>query len=98
MNLGTIKSTIDIIVEHSIYECRESLKIAFEISTSGTSVKSKVSTNQLGLVSSLGFRNKIWNELDKVFSDDIYQICKQVCRVIIFCRLFLFHIYSRLHF
>lgn len=79
MNLGTIKLTTDSTVEHSVYECRESLKIAFEISTSGTSVKSKVSSSHLGLASSIGFRNKVWNELDKVFSEDIYQICKQVC-------------------
>lgn len=77
MNLGTINSTIESTIDHSLYECRESLKMAFE-PNSGASLKTKGGTGHLGLVSSLGFRNKIWHELEKVFSEDIYHICKQV--------------------
>lgn len=80
MNLGTIKSTTEGVVEHSIYECRESLKIAFDLST-GTTTKNKGGVGHLSLVSSQGFRNKVWTELEKVFSEDFYQICKQVFRL-----------------
>lgn len=81
MNLETIKSTTESTVEHSLYECKESFKMAFEVSL-GTSVKTKGGIGHLGLVSSLGFRNKVWNELEKAFSEDIYQICKQVSKKI----------------
>lgn len=77
MNLETIESTLESILEHSFYECKESFKMAFEVSL-GTSVKSKTGMGHLTLVSPMGFRNKVWNELEKVFSEDIYQICKQV--------------------
>lgn len=78
MNLGTIKLTTEGVIEHSLYECTESLKMAFEVSL-GTSSKGKGGPGHLNLVSSQGFRNKIWSELEKVFSEDIYQTSKQVC-------------------
>lgn len=80
MNLGTINSTTEGVIDHSLYECRESLKMAFEVSL-GTTSKSKGGPGHLNFVSSQGFRNKVWSELEKVFSEDIYQLCKQVCNL-----------------
>lgn len=77
LNLGTIKATIDNVIDHNLYECRESLKMAFEVNL-GTSMKNKGVAGHLNLISSQGFRNKVWSELEKVFSEDIYQIGKQV--------------------
>ncbi|KAJ8954370.1 hypothetical protein NQ318_011043 [Aromia moschata] len=76
INLGTIRSTTDKLIEQNLYECRESLKTAFDTSSSGT--KTKGGPGRVTLTSSQGFRNKIWSEIEKAFTEDIYQICKQV--------------------
>ncbi|CAH1982075.1 unnamed protein product [Acanthoscelides obtectus] len=75
INLGMIKSTIDSFVEHSLYECREGWKSAFEVSSASSKTKGG-SAVQLSF--SQGFRSKTWTELEKVFSEDIYQTCKHV--------------------
>ncbi|VEN55180.1 unnamed protein product [Callosobruchus maculatus] len=76
INLGIIKSTIDSFVEHSLYECREAWKSAFEIASIPN--KSKSGAGQIQLSFSQGFRNKTWTELEKVFSEDLYQACKHL--------------------
>lgn len=74
--MGIIKTTTDNLIEHNLYEYRESIKSAFEISV-GTS-KSKNVPGHISLTTSHGYKNKVWSELERVFSEDIYQICKQV--------------------
>ncbi|XP_057656246.1 conserved oligomeric Golgi complex subunit 5 [Diorhabda carinulata] len=77
INIGTIKSVVDNFVDNNLHEIKECLKLAFTIPLN-TSVKSKGGPGHLNSSSSQGFRNKIWCELEKVFTEDIYQICSQV--------------------
>ncbi|CAG9825143.1 unnamed protein product [Phaedon cochleariae] len=77
INLGTVKSVVESIVEHNLYECRESLKSAFAVSSVNT-MKSKGGPGHISLMSMPNFRTKAWAELRKVFSEDIYQMCQQV--------------------
>ncbi|KAG5889011.1 hypothetical protein JTB14_033940 [Gonioctena quinquepunctata] len=78
INLGTIESVTNGLIEQNLHECRESLKAAFGVSSGGISSKSKNAPGHINLSSSQGFRNKVWLEVEKVFSEDFYQICKQV--------------------
>ncbi|KAJ8951184.1 hypothetical protein NQ314_007724 [Rhamnusium bicolor] len=78
INLGTIKTTTDNLIEQNLDEYRECLKTAFDINVGGSSTKNKGGPGRVTLTSSQGFRSKIWTELEKAFSEEIFQICKQV--------------------
>ncbi|KAL3282359.1 hypothetical protein HHI36_005545 [Cryptolaemus montrouzieri] len=73
INLGTVTKVLDNFLESTLSECRQSIKSAFEITG-----KSKSGPGKINLSSSQGFRTKIWTELEKAFSEDIQQQCKQV--------------------
>ncbi|KAJ8920765.1 hypothetical protein NQ315_004905 [Exocentrus adspersus] len=77
-NLGDIKQTTDNLIQHNLNECRDCLKTTFSIHGGGALSKSKGGPGRVTLTSSQGFRNKIWIEIEKLFSEDIYHICKQV--------------------
>lgn len=78
-NLGTLQETTTNLIEQNLVECREMLKTAFEVNSQvmNPSLKPK-GPGKVALSSSQGFRNKIWTELERIFTEDIYQICKQV--------------------
>ncbi|XP_076269956.1 conserved oligomeric Golgi complex subunit 5 four way stop [Rhynchophorus ferrugineus] len=78
VNLGTINNTVDNFIKQNVNECHEMFKSAVDINVNGGIVKNKGNSSRIQITSSQGFRSKIWNELDKCFSEDIYQICKQV--------------------
>nr|XP_023014138.1 conserved oligomeric Golgi complex subunit 5 [Leptinotarsa decemlineata] len=78
INLGTVESVLDSFVEQNLYECRESLQSALEATAGSFSTKAKNVPGHVNIPSSQGFRNKIWIEVEKVFSEDFFQICKQV--------------------
>lgn len=90
--MGTIRATTESIVDHSLYECQESFKMACEV-TLGTKSKS-TGTGHLNLVSSHGFRNKVWTELERVFSEDMFHICKQVCISFVVYLLIIIYFYQ----
>ncbi|CAH0557010.1 unnamed protein product [Brassicogethes aeneus] len=77
INLGTIKTISDNFIDQCLNEFRECLKKAFEISPNA-SIKSKAAPGKVSLTSSQGFRSRVLNELEKAFSEDVYQVCKQV--------------------
>ncbi|CAG9858527.1 unnamed protein product [Phyllotreta striolata] len=77
INLGTIQSVADNFIENNLHECKESVKQAFAVNT-GVQSKHKSGPGHVSLTSSQGFRNKVWSEVEKAFSEDIYSICKQV--------------------
>lgn len=72
-----MKTVTNNFIDQSLNEFKDCLKSAFEINQSVSS-KSKGGPGKVTLSSSQGFRNKLWSELEKAFSEDIYQICKQV--------------------
>lgn len=78
--MGLETSTIEGLIKQSLDECRESFKLALESGLSPTTgaVKLKSGPGKVQLTSSQGFRTRIWSELERCFSDDIYAMCKQV--------------------
>lgn len=80
MNLGTINDATQKLVDLSLAECRESLKSAFDISSgiAGLSGKTKAAPGRTTATSLHTMRNRVWSDLDKAFSEEIYQQCKQV--------------------
>ncbi|XP_044751811.1 conserved oligomeric Golgi complex subunit 5 [Coccinella septempunctata] len=75
INLGTINKVLDNLISSTLSECKQSITYAFE---SASNTKSKAGQGRISLSSSQGFRTKIWTELEKAFSEDIHQHCKQV--------------------
>ncbi|KAJ3656220.1 hypothetical protein Zmor_015314 [Zophobas morio] len=78
INLGIINNTLQTTIENSLSECRECLKAAFDYNALSTSSKVSKGPGRITLTSSQGFRNKIWIEIEKAFSEEIYQNCKQI--------------------
>ncbi|KAK9869808.1 hypothetical protein WA026_003539 [Henosepilachna vigintioctopunctata] len=75
INLGSVNKILDNFMDSSLLECKQSIECAFEIATSN---KFKSNTGRVSLTTSQGFRNKIWTELEKAFSEDIHQQCRRV--------------------
>ncbi|XP_030751330.1 conserved oligomeric Golgi complex subunit 5 [Sitophilus oryzae] len=78
INLGVINDTVNNFIKQNIDECRDIIKSALDVNISTSINKSKGGSGRMQFNSSQGFSNKLWNELEKCFSGDIYQICKQV--------------------
>lgn len=78
INLGVIETTVDNFIKQNVEECQEIIKIALEVNINSGLNKPKGGPGRVQLTSSQGFRTKIWSELEKTFSEDVYQICKQV--------------------
>lgn len=80
INLGTISTSIQNTVDIALAECRESLKTTFDVRVNldAATIKGKQGPGRAALTSSQGFRTRIWSDMEKVFSDEIYQQCKQV--------------------
>ncbi|ERL92500.1 conserved oligomeric Golgi complex subunit 5 [Dendroctonus ponderosae] len=78
INLGLIKATIDNFMVQNVAECREILKAALETGGSTAVGKPKGTSSRMQLSTSQGFKTRIWTELEKSFSEDIYKICKQM--------------------
>lgn len=67
----------------SLGECKESLKSALDTSSGiNQSLKNK-GPGRVALSSSQGFRTRIWNDLEKAFTEEIYEQCKRVNNTII---------------
>ncbi|XP_018576829.1 conserved oligomeric Golgi complex subunit 5 [Anoplophora glabripennis] len=77
-NLGTIKTITNNLVQQNLDECRVCLQMALSANVGGNLAKNKGGPGRVALTSNQGFRSKIWIELEKLFSEDVYQICKQV--------------------
>ncbi|XP_017779416.1 PREDICTED: conserved oligomeric Golgi complex subunit 5 [Nicrophorus vespilloides] len=78
-NLGTLKSAIENVVSIAAEECRESLKTTFDARVNVDSLANKkAGPGRANLTSSQGFRIRIWADLEKAFSEEIYQQCKQI--------------------
>ncbi|XP_050507229.1 conserved oligomeric Golgi complex subunit 5 [Diabrotica virgifera virgifera] len=77
INIGTIESVANSFVDNNLHECRESLKLALSVSSFASS-KTKGGPGHINITSSQGFRTKVWSEIEKVFAEDIFSICKQV--------------------
>ncbi|EFA03811.1 Conserved oligomeric Golgi complex subunit 5-like Protein [Tribolium castaneum] len=78
INLGTIDATLHTTIENNFSECRECLKTAFDASIVSSGLKTTKGPGRATLTTSQGFRNKIWSEIEKAFSEEIYQNCKQI--------------------
>lgn len=77
--MGTLQEITTNLVDQNLSECRDNLKFAFEINAQVTNPSLKGKTpGKLTLSSSQGFRQKIWTELERVFTEDIYQTCKHI--------------------
>ncbi|XP_045470713.1 conserved oligomeric Golgi complex subunit 5 [Harmonia axyridis] len=76
INLGTINKVLDDFISSTLSESIQGITYALETTASG---KSKaVQGRNISLSSSQGYKTKMWTELEKAFSDDIYKHCKQV--------------------
>lgn len=62
-------------------ECRESLRTAFDPSGGSASGinKKQGGPGRATLTSSQGFRTRVWGDLEKAFSEELYRQSKQVC-------------------
>lgn len=76
--MGTIKTTTNNLIQQNLDECRECLQTALNVNVGVSVTKNKGGPGRVALTSNQGFRSKIWIELEKLFSEDVYQICKQV--------------------
>lgn len=74
--MGTINKVLDDFISSTLSESIQGITYALETTASG---KSKaVQGRNISLSSSQGYKTKVWTELEKAFSDDIYKHCKQV--------------------
>ncbi|XP_022914460.1 conserved oligomeric Golgi complex subunit 5 [Onthophagus taurus] len=80
INMGIIKTAIQNAIDISLSECRESLKASFDLNVNitGNLNKNKVGPGKANLSSSQGFRSRIWVDLEKAFSEEIYKQCRQI--------------------
>lgn len=80
LNLGTINDATQKHIDLSLAECSESLKSALYVTSGigGVTVKSKVTPGRTTTTPMHTLRNRVWSDLDKAFSEEIYQQCKQV--------------------
>ncbi|KAK5645700.1 hypothetical protein RI129_004164 [Pyrocoelia pectoralis] len=80
INLGTIKTVTGNLTSVCLNECKETLKLALDarIGMSADISKKHVGPGRANISSSQGFKSRIWTDLEKTFSDDIYDQCKQV--------------------
>lgn len=62
----------------SLGECRESLKSSLDTVGPSGAPRPKQGPGRVNLVSSQGFRTRVWADLEKAFSEEIFQQCKQV--------------------
>ncbi|KAF5273590.1 hypothetical protein FQR65_LT04588 [Abscondita terminalis] len=79
INLGTLKTATANVVEVSLGECRECLKSAFD-TRSGISAEfnKKPGPGRANLASSQGFKQRVWADLEKAFSEELYTQSKQI--------------------
>ncbi|XP_050312688.1 conserved oligomeric Golgi complex subunit 5 [Anthonomus grandis grandis] len=75
INLGTIEPTLETLIKENLNECGDILKMALDSATNPVVL---VKSGRGQLPSSQGFRQKVWTELEKGFSEGIYKICKQI--------------------
>lgn len=66
--------------------------MAFDVSTVSTGLKTTKGPGRATLTTSQNFRNKVWAEIEKAFSEEIYQNCKQVQNTDYNERLLYFHL------
>ena len=58
------------------------MKIALDMTNGASTInRSKIGPGNMNLSTSQGFREKVWSELEKAFSEEVYQQCKQVCNI-----------------
>lgn len=78
INLGTIKNATDNIVDIALNECIECLKSAVDTNSNNTTFKKPGGPGRVNMVSSQGFRSRIWDDLEKAFTEELYCQAKQV--------------------
>lgn len=67
------------IINSAITECEESLKSSVEIiGIPSVSTKKQQGPGKANITSTQNFRTKVWNSLEKTFSEEIFMHCKQV--------------------
>lgn len=79
-NLGMLNTSLDNFINIALSECRESLKTSFDL-TGNLNINinaNKVGPGKAALTTSQGFRQRVWTDLEKAFSEEIYSQCKQV--------------------
>lgn len=75
-----LPTSLDSFINIALSECRESLKTSFDVTGN---LNMGVGTNKVGpgkaaLSTSQGFRQRVWADLEKAFSEEIYSQCKRV--------------------
>ncbi|KAF5281574.1 hypothetical protein FQA39_LY05109 [Lamprigera yunnana] len=79
INLGTVTSAMDNIIEVSLSECRECLKLSLDTrSNMSNEFPKKPGPGRANLTSSQGFKNRVWSDLEKTFSEELYTQSKQI--------------------
>lgn len=79
INLELLDDATGKIVNSAIIECQESLRSSVEIiGISSVNAKNKQGPGRANITSSQNFKTKVWNSLEKTFSEEIYMHCKQV--------------------
>ncbi|KAI4465405.1 conserved oligomeric golgi complex component 5 [Holotrichia oblita] len=79
-NMGMLTTSLESAVNIALSECRESLKTSFDLTGNlnmGTAIN-KVGPGKATLSTSQGFRQRVWTDLEKAFSEEIYSQCKRV--------------------
>lgn len=78
--MGTVKTATQKIADSSLEECRECLKSAFDINSGTTSSLNKAKTGPVrtNLSNLQNIRTRIWSDLEKAFSEEIFYHCKQI--------------------
>lgn len=78
--MGMLITSLESAINIALSECRESLKTSFDLTGNlnmGT-VVNKVGPGRAALSTSQGFRQRVWADLEKAFSEEIYSQCKRV--------------------
>uniref|UniRef100_A0A1Y1KUH6 Conserved oligomeric Golgi complex subunit 5 n=1 Tax=Photinus pyralis TaxID=7054 RepID=A0A1Y1KUH6_PHOPY len=80
INLGTIQSAMESFIDVCLDECKECLKLTLggKVGMSTDISKKQIGPGRANMSSSQGFKSRIWTDLEKTFSDEIYLQCKQM--------------------
>ncbi|KAK4878939.1 hypothetical protein RN001_007085 [Aquatica leii] len=79
INMGTVKAATENVIEVSLGECRECLKSAFDTRSGVSSdFSKKPGPGRANLTSSQGFKHRVWVDLEKAFSEELYTQSKQI--------------------
>ncbi|KRT82944.1 hypothetical protein AMK59_3911, partial [Oryctes borbonicus] len=76
---GMLNASLESFTNIALSECRESLKTSFDLTGNlNMGVGVNKGPGKAAVFTSQGFRQRVWTDLEKAFSEEIYSQCKQV--------------------